>query len=236
MPSLDPLIPHLYSDYVANWSDGRWKILCDLAAGHNPGGQAEAAVTAALCAIDGPLGRNLARIFLDISGQPANRDAEMIEPREYALRSAHAPDVGVRDAATSRVLLLAECKRDALINGYRGYCPLSPPGEYSSQVICYPHGCWAASGVLDATAFLWVHPRDTMPWSSCWNESHLNEPGWIEYADGDPARIQHWIDTEGKAASQWRTATWENLEARILDLHDPATDVLATVIRTWLAR
>jgi hypothetical protein len=236
MPCLGPLCPHLFSNYTANWSDDRRKILRELAEGRNPGGHLEPAVTAVLCAIDGPLGHKLANIFLALSGQPANPDAEMIEPREYALNSVHSPDIGVRDHAARRVLLLVECKRDARINGYRGYCPLDPPGEYSSQVICYPHGCWATPGALDGAGFLWVHPRDTMPWSSCWNESHLLDPGWIKYADGDPARIQHWIDTERTAASQWRTATWEDVADRILDLHDPAAKVLATIINTWLDR
>jgi hypothetical protein len=238
MPSLDPLRPHLYQRYTADWTDARWTILRELAGGRNPGGQAEAAVTAALCAIDGPVGHKLAKILLDIAGQPANTDAEMIDPRQYAApvngRSL-CPDVGVRGTATERLLVLVECKRDAHINGYCGYCPLDPD-EYSSQVICYPHGCWALPGALEGTACLWVHPRDTMAWNDCWNERHLNRPRWIEFADGDPAKIRHWIEIEGTATNRWRTATWEDLVARIYDLHEPAADVIAAIIRTWLAR
>jgi hypothetical protein len=237
MPSLDPLLPYLYRDYTANWSKKRWTILRKLAEGYNPGGQAEAAVTAALCAIDGPVGHSLANIFLDISGQSANPDAEMIDPREYAVRKdgrSHYSDVGVRDPATNPLLLLVECKRDAHINGYRGYCPLDP-GVYSSQMICYPHGCWTSPGALDGTGFLWVHPHDTHPWSDGLNERHLGKPSWVEYLGSDSA-IRHVIEIQGTASNQWRTATWEDIVTRIHDLREPAAGVIAAIINTWLAR
>jgi hypothetical protein len=237
MPSLDPLLPHLYGGYTANWSSERWRILRELAEGRNPGGQAETGVTAALCATGGPVGHKLAGIFLGISGQPANPNAEMIDPSEYAVRQdrrLHYPDAGVRDSATNRPLLLVECKRDAHINGYPGYC-LCDPDVYSNQVICYPHGCWTSPGTLDRTGFLWVHPRDTRPWRDGINERQLGKPNWIEYLGSDQA-IQHVIETQGTAIKQWRTATWEDIVARIHSLREPAAEVIATIINTWLAR
>lgn len=238
MPSLDPLLPHLFGGYTVNWSDTRWIILRELAEGHNSGSQAETAVTAALCATHGPIGHSLANVFLDISGQPANPDAEMIEPREYAAsRDGHSrsPDIGVRDAAANRLLLLAECKRDAHINGYLGYCPLDPDG-YSNQVICYLHGCWALPGALDETSFLWVHPDDTIPWSDGLNERQLDNPSWVEYVGGDPAILRRAIETQSTAINRWPTATWEDTAARVYNLREPAAEVIARIISTWLAR
>ena len=238
MPSLDPLLPHLYAGYTANWSKQRWMILRELAEGRNPGGQAEAAVTAALCAVEGPVGHSLANVFLDISGQPANPDAEMINPREYAVRRdgrSRSPDVGVRDAAANRLLLLEECKRDAHINGYLGYCPLDP-NAYSNQVICYLHGCWTPPGELNGTRFLWVHPQDTNPWSDGLNERQLDNPSWVEYVGGDPATLRRAIETQSSAVNGWRPTTWEDVGARINDLLKPAAEVIATIISTWLAR
>jgi hypothetical protein len=237
MSSLDSLLPHLYDGYTANWSDTRWMILRELAKGQNPGGQAEAAVTAALCATDGHIGHSLANIFLDISGQPTNPNAEMIEPKEYAVPTdgrSRSPDVAVCDPA-KQLLLLAEGKRDAHINGHLGYCPLDPDG-YSNQVICYLHGCWAPPDALDGTSFLWVHPYDTTPWSDGLNERQLDNPSWVEYVGGDAAILRRAIETQGTAINRWRTATWEDMAARIYDLREPAAEVIATIISTWLAR
>lgn len=236
MPSLAPLLPHLYADYTARWSGGRWEILRALAEGRNPGGQAEAAVSATLCAVDGPVGRALANIILEKAGQPASSDAEMIEPREYAgRRDGRSPDVGVRDAAANQLLLVGECKRDAHINGGLGYCPRDP-GEYSNQVICYPHGCWALPGVLAGTGFLWLHPYDTLPWGDGLHEGLLDNPDWVEYAGRNPGRLRQWIDAQCAAIGRWHTAAWEDVVTQIRALREPAADVIAVVLDTWLGR
>jgi hypothetical protein len=236
MPSLDPLRPHLYAGYVTRWSDGRWAILRALAEGRNPGGQAEAAVTAALCAVDGPVGRAIANIILEHAGQAAHPAAEMIKPGEYAvLRGRRSPDIGVRDAASGRLLLAGECKRYAHINGGFGYCPLDP-GGYSNQVICYQHGCWAYPGALAGAGLLWLHPSDTPPWGDGLHEGLLANPNWVSYAGGDPGRLRRWIDTQHAAAGRWHTAVWEDMVPRFRDLHEPAADVVATLIGTWLGR
>jgi hypothetical protein len=235
MPSLDPLLPHLYAGYTNRWSDSRWEILRALAEGRNPGGQAEATVTATLCAIGGPVGHALANIILVNTGQPGNSNAEMIEPREYKDRhDRRSPDVGVYDATSNRLMLVGECKRDAHINGRLGYCPLDPDG-YSNQVICYQHGCWALPDVLDGAGFLWLHPYDTLPWSDGLHEGLLDNPSWVEYAR-DPGRLRCWIDTQCTAIDRWHTATWEDMVTQIRDLREPAANVIAAVLETWLGR
>ena len=160
----------------------------------------------------------------------------MINPSEYAVRTdgrSRSPDVGVRDTA-NRLLLLVECKRDAHINGYLGYCPLGP-NAYSNQVICYPHGCWALPSSLNGTSFLWVHPQDTIPWSDGLNERQLENLSWVDYVGGDPATLRRAIKTQSTAVSRWRTDTWEDVVIRINDLREPAAQVIATIISTWLA-
>jgi hypothetical protein len=130
---------------------------------------------------------------------------------------------------------VAEGKRDANINGYLGYCP-QDSAEYSNQVICYPHGCWALPGALEGAGFLWLYPQDTKLWKGAWNEGHLDVPRWIERAGRDLELLRHWIDTERAATGQWRTATWEDLVAQVSDLQDAAAKVIAKIISTWLAR
>jgi hypothetical protein len=234
MLSLDPLIPHLYAGYITGWSPARWAILRALAGGSNPGGQAESAVTAALCAVDGTVGHALANVILQNAGQAAHPDADMIKPGQYAA-GRRSPDIGVRDAVSGQLLLAVEGKRDAHINGGFGYCPLAP-GGYSNQVICYQHGCWASPGALAGAGLLWLHPSDTRPWSDGLHEGLLGNPAWVRYAGGDPGRLRHWIDAQRAAAARWHTAAWEDMVPRIRGLHEPAADVIAVIIETWLAR
>jgi hypothetical protein len=205
-----------------------------LAGGRNPGGPAESAVTAVLCAADGTVGHALANILLENAGQPAHPAADMIKPGPYAA-GRRSPDIGVRDAVSGQLLLAVECKRDAHINGGFGYCPLDPAG-YSNQVICYQHGCWACPGALDGAGLLWLHPSDKLPWGDGLHEGLLGKPNWVGYAGGDPGMLRHWIDTQHAAAARWHTAVWEDMVARSRSLHEPAADVVAAIIETWLAR
>ena len=177
MPSLDPLLPHLYADYTVRWSDARRALLRALAEGRNPGGPAESAVTAALCAVDGTVGHALANILLEHAGQAAHPNADMIKPGQYA-EGRRSPDVGVRDAVSGQLLLAIEGKRDAHINGGFGYCP-HDPGGYSNQVICYQHGCWACPGALASAGLLWLHPSDTLPWADGLHEGLLSKQNWL---------------------------------------------------------
>ena len=234
MPSLDPLLPHLYAGYTDRWSAARRALLRALAEGRNPGGPAESAVTAALCAVDGTVGHALANILLENAGQAAHPDADMIKPGQYAA-GRRSPDVGVRDAVSGQLLLAIEGKRDAHINGGFGYCPLDP-GGYSNQVICYQHGCWACPGALASAGLLWLHPSDTLPWADGLHEGLLSKPNWVRYAGGDPGLLRHWIDTQHAAAARWRTAAWQDMVPRFRSLHEPAADVIAAIIETWLAR
>jgi hypothetical protein len=236
MSSLDPLVPYLFAGYKARWSDGRWAILRALANGRDPGGQAETAVTAALCAVDGPVGRAIANIILEYAGQAAHPAAEMIKPGEYAVRRGRrSPDVGVRDAVSGQLLLAIEGKRYAHINGGFGYCPRDP-GGYSNQVICYQHGCWAYAGAMAGAGLLWLHPSGTLPWGDGLHEGLLGNPSWVRYAGGDLGLLRRWIDTQHAAAARWHTAAWQDMVPLFRNLHEPAADVIAAIVETWLAR
>ena len=233
MTSLDPLLPYLYDGYTDTWTPAQWAILRALAEGCNPGGRAEPAVTKMLCAVGGPIGHSLANIFLDTAGRPASPNAEMVDlDIQIARSSRRVPDIGIRDAVADQLLLVAEGKRDAHINV--GKCGLDPDGS-GSQVICYLHGCWTSPDALKGAAFLWLHPSDIDPWKECWHDMHLDNPTYVERAGGQE-RLRRWIDTERAATRQWRTATWEDLVARVRDLREPAADVIAAIIGTWLGR
>ena len=233
MSSLDPLRPHLWPGYTFYWKESQWQTLEALSDRCNPGGYAERAVTKMLCAVDGALGRSLARIFLDLRGLPVNANAEMIDPKDYAdPPGSHAPDVAVRDAAANKLLLAVEGKRDARIN-FAERCPRDT--EACNQVICYPRDCWTSPATLKGTSFLWLHPQDINPWASGWHEGHLGNKEHEESAGG-PDRLRRLVDNQRAAIAMWRTATWEDLVTRVQALQDRAADVIATIISTWTCR
>jgi hypothetical protein len=234
---LDPLLPHLYEGYIVTWTQNQWRILRTLAKGDRckPRDQIEHAVTKMLCAVGGPVGHNLANIFLEAAERPKCQNAEMIDLEiQVALQDRRSPDIGVRDSVTDKLLLVAEGKRDANINGDFGYCP-NASGEYSSQVICYRHECWVSPGALDDAGFLWLHPQGTSLWKGGWRERHIDNPDYVERA-GSPERLRRWIDDELTATTQWKTATWEDLVAQVRDLRESPADVIANIISAWLSQ
>jgi hypothetical protein len=234
MSSLDPLRPHLWPGYTAHWTETQWLILEALSDRRNPGGQVERAVTKMLCAVDGPLGRTLARIFTGLRGLPVNENAEMIDPNHYADPPGnHAPDMAVRDAAWDRLLLVVEGKKGAKINFAEKSCPRGI--EACNQVICYPSNCWTSPATLTGTRFLWLHPQDTNPWASGWHEGHLGNRRHEESVGG-PEQLRRLVDNQRVAIDLWDTATWEDLVKRVQALHDPAAGVIATIISTWIER
>lgn len=231
MSSLDSLRPHLWPGYTVRWTENQWQLLEALAQGDNPGGHAERAVTQMLCAVDGPLGRSLAALFLDLCGLPVNDYAEMIDPADCASQSrSRAPDAAVRDAVTGKLLLVIEGKRDAWIN-FTSSCPHRI--EDCNQVICYPSGCWAPPGALEEAGFLWVHPQDTDPWATAWHEGYLGNQRYEE-SEG-PDRLRRLVGAHQDASALWRTVAWEDLVMRVRQLQDPA-DVIAMIISTWMGR
>ncbi len=230
MSSLDPLRPHLWPGYTAYWTENQWQTLEALSQGRDPGGQAEPAVTKMLCAVDGPLGRNIARIFLDLRGLPVNEYAEMIDPKHYSARpGSHAPDVAVRDAAVDKLLLVVEGKRNAKIN-FAKNCPNDI--EECNQVICYPRDCWTSPVALKGASFLWLHPQGTDPWKSAWHEGLLGNP---RYEQSD--QLRRLVDNHRAAIALWHTVTWQDLVTQVQALkgflQEPA-DVIVKIITTWI--
>jgi hypothetical protein len=232
MSPLDHLRPHLWPVYTANWTDKQWDILEALSHETDLGGPAERAVTKMLCAVDGALGRDLARILLDLRKLPANQYAEMIDPEYYAKRRvSHAPDVGVYDAATKELLLAVEGKRYAKIN-FTASCPHDTEG--CNQVICYPRGCWTSSpAAVEGASFLWLHPQDTHPWATGWHEGHLGNREH-EQSAGGPDQLRRLVDNQRSAIALWGIATWEDLVTRVQKLPGPAAGAIATIIGTWI--
>lgn len=142
----------------------------------------------------------------------------------------------MRDAVSGHLLLACQGKRDAHINGGFGYCPLDP-GGYSNQVICYQHRCWACPGALAGAGLLWLHPSGTLPWwGDGLHEGLLGKPDWVRYAGGDPGLLRQRISAQHAAAARSRTVAWQDLVPLLRNLPEPAADVIAAIIETWLAR
>jgi hypothetical protein len=224
---LEPLVQHMYRGF----DNERWKKLLYLFNGDNPRGQLESAITETICAIHGPLGHSIANIFLDIYGEDHCENAEMIGPWCFAYNKNRSPDIGVYNAVSGRALLLAECKGGAKIN--YGDCP-EDDSLWSSQVICYPHGCWAYQGKVSDAKFLWIYPEGVNPWKGGWEKNDRSISNYLKQA-GDQEILDRWIDTELEARNSWHTATWDDLATRIRNLDDPAAKVLAKIIKNWLA-
>jgi hypothetical protein len=224
---LEPLLQHMYPGF----DDERWEKLLCLVNGSSVKGQLESAITETMCALHGPLGRSLANIFLEIYGEDHCEHAEMIGPWCFAYNKNRSPDIGVYDASNGRTLLLAECKGGASIN--YGRCPRDY-SLWSSQIICYPHGCWAYQGKVNAAKFLWIYPDGANPWKGGWDERHRNIPKYLRDA-GNQETLDRWIDSELEARNSWHTATWDDVAVRIRSLDNKAAEVLARIIENWLA-
>lgn len=232
----------LYQEYVRYWSESRVR---HLATGM---GLVESDITAMLCALDGPAERALVDHLLQVSGlPPADRSRylyQVIEPTEVRKNrrrlasgrpSGINPDIVIQrrnhdSNADIELVVAAEVKRGASVNGGAHYCPSGVHADYSNQVVCYVHGCWLSeeSPSRNTIRYVWIAPA-----------AHL-APGIFPKSalNGTQRQRDRWgatsaaFNRQTAALELWRTSS---LEALADALEDAAPDV-SRLVRHWAFR
>lgn len=239
---VDRLAPHFHREpeWAEDWSLAMFSSATESRI--NADASIESDISDVLVSFAEPFATDLIAIFLDLADVDVSAEGLDLWSGVSWLRSNRArssdavrtPDMVIARIDDPRqVVLVIELKGRAQANGGRFYCrDVHESLGYSSQVVCYPAGCWTTLDLGDAPYAL-LGPDVNRGVNGGWGRSAV-------CSDED---IQDWFDAPGAIEAQrqafeiWRFIGLRQFERCVRGLpSSSAKEALLDVLVPWLNR